>query len=336
MSLEDRIRSSVDQALDDLRHRVEADMHSLVDQLVTAAAQEREEAVRVASRAAFDEAWQTAERDAAVASARALAATEQRVADVRAEEQTNADRRMEEMAAAIEARIREAQQRAEAQAAIDAHAVRVDTERRLRDHEHAHSRLLEAMRSLDRAETLTEVLDALATAISRETSRVGVFVVRHDRLVGWRFAGFGSRDTQPKSVDIGLKDGGLLADAVHEARPIAMTPGDMTTGSLAFADIPSDGPGVAIPVIVGGRVVAVVYSAVAGTTPAASVPSGWQERVEIMTRYGARCLEALTVQRTPVSTPPRFWVPSPAPQPAAAAADTEAPAPVAAAAGTPA
>jgi hypothetical protein len=307
MSLEDRIRSSVDQALEDLRHRVEADMHSLVDQLVTAAAQERDEAVRVARRGAFDEAWQTAEREAAAAGARALAASEQRAADARAEERANA------------------------------HAAQVDAERRLGEHEHAHSRLLEAIRSLDRAVTLTEVLDALAAAISRETSRVGVFVVRHDRLVGWRLAGFGSRDAQPKSVDIGLKDGSLLADAVHEARPIAMNPDDMTTAPLAFADVPASGLGVAVPVIVGGRVVAVVYSDVADTSPPAIVPSGWQERVEIVTRYGARCLEALTVQRTPVSTPPRFWVPSPAPapQPAAASTDSEA-APVAVPEGTPA
>jgi len=297
MSLEDRIHSSVDQALEDLRQRVEADMHSLVDQLVTAAAQDREEAVRLARRAAFDEAWQAAEREAAGASGQALAAAEQRVADARA-----------------------------------------DSERRLRDHEHAQSRLLDAIRSLDSAVTLSDVLDTLATTISLETSRVAVLVVRHDRLVGWRLAGFGARDTQPRSVDIGLKDGGLLADAVQEARSITRNPDDMTIGSLAFADVAADGPGVAVPVIVGGRVVAVVYCEVVHTSTAASVASGWQERVEILTRHGARCLEALTVQRTPVSTPPRFWVPSPtpAPQPAAAAADSEAPAPAAVPAGTPA
>jgi hypothetical protein len=68
--------------------------------------------------------------------------------------------------------------------------------------------------------------------------------------------------------------------------------------------------GLAVPVIVGGRVVAVLYGdglSAEGRTP--SVPNTWPEVIEILARHAARCLEALTVQKTTQSTgTPRFWV----------------------------
>ena len=93
MSLEDRIRSSVDTALEDLRTRVEADMHALVDQLVTAAAQERDEAIQATRKAAFDEAWQGAQREAADSNARSRAVHEQALSEARAEERAGAEQR---------------------------------------------------------------------------------------------------------------------------------------------------------------------------------------------------------------------------------------------------
>ncbi len=105
MSLEDRIRSSVDTALEDLRTRVESDMHALVDQLVTAAAQERDEAVQATRKAAFDEAWQSAQREAADSSARSRAVHEQALSEARAEERAGAEQRRMEAIAATESRM---------------------------------------------------------------------------------------------------------------------------------------------------------------------------------------------------------------------------------------
>jgi hypothetical protein len=69
--------------------------------------------------------------------------------------------------------------------------------------------------------------------------------------------------------------------------------------------------GLAVPVIVGGRVVAVVYAdGVAHDGREQIVPSSWPEVIEILARHAARCLEALTVQKSATQTPsPRFWVP---------------------------
>ena len=66
----------------------------------------------------------------------------------------------------------------------------------------------------------------------------------------------------------------------------------------------------AVPVIVGGRVVAVVYGDAAVPADRSGGSSGWTEAVEILTRHSARCLEALTVQKTVAAPQPRFWVPA--------------------------
>jgi hypothetical protein len=79
----------------------------------------------------------------------------------------------------------------------------------------------------------------------------------------------------------------------------------------AFTHLPADRMGLAVPVIVGGRVVAVVYAdGVTQDGREQLVPSSWPEVIEILARHAARCLEALTVQKSAATTPsPRFWVP---------------------------
>jgi hypothetical protein len=69
--------------------------------------------------------------------------------------------------------------------------------------------------------------------------------------------------------------------------------------------------GLAVPVIVGGRVVAVVYAdGVTDDSREQTIPSSWPEVIEILARHAARCLESLTVQKAATQTPsPRFWVP---------------------------
>ncbi len=163
MSLEDRIRSSVDTALEDLRTRVEADMHALVDQLVTAAAQERDEAIQATRKAAFDEAWQSAQREAADSSARSRAVHEQALSEARAEERAGAEQRRMEAIAATEARMLKVHQELEVQAALDLNEARADGGApAARRRERGQGRLLESVRGLDGAATLSEVLDVLA------------------------------------------------------------------------------------------------------------------------------------------------------------------------------
>lgn len=329
MSLEDRIRTSVDSALDDLRLRVESDMRELVDQLVAVARQEREEAVTVARREAFDEAWESAKLDAADLSARAQAVSEQQISEARSEERVAAERRVQEAVIVAELRLVEERREADARAARHVDEIHRDFERRVADVAHRQSRLLDGIRGLDGAATLSDVLDALGVAIGREATRAAVLLVRGDRLVGWRLSGFGPRDMHPKAVDLGVSDGGLAAKAVVEARAVGS---DLSTSAGLLIDEPGGTDAFAVPIIVGGRVVAVTY--VSRQPDVETVSPGWKEAVEILVRHGSRCLEALTVQKTPAASAPRFWVPASTPQSGDAGGTVDAP--VAASASRPA
>jgi hypothetical protein len=161
------------------------------------------------------------------------------------------------------------------------------------------SRLLESVRGLDGASSLSEVLDALALAAAREAARAAVVVLRNDRILGWRMSGFGSRDAQPKSIDLSLAESGVIGLAVAAARAVTTKDSPSASVGPGFEGLPQDRMGLAVPVIVGGRVVAVVYAdAVTIDGHERHVPSSWPELIEVLARHAGRCLEALTTQKT--------------------------------------
>jgi hypothetical protein len=88
-----------------------------------------------------------------------------------------------------------------------------------------------------------------------------------------------------------------------------------------FETLPPDRMGLAVPVIVGGRVVAVVYAdAVTLDGHERHVPSSWPELIEVLARHAGRCLEALTTQKTT----PRIQPPSSAAGPTSSTGATSA------------
>jgi hypothetical protein len=61
-----------------------------------------------------------------------------------------------------------------------------------------------------------------------------------------------------------------------------------------------------MPVLVGGRVVAVVYADDATATPDdQSVTGPWPEAIEVLARHAGRCLEALAAQKVAAAAPAR-------------------------------
>ncbi|MBY0496555.1 MAG: GAF domain-containing protein [Cyanobacteria bacterium] len=176
------------------------------------------------------------------------------------------------------------------------------------------SRMLESVRGLDGAASLSEVLDALAQAAAREAARAAVVVLRSERIQGWRMAGFGARDAQPKSIDLPLAESGVIGLSVAAARAVTTKDSPSASVGPGFETIPQDRMGLAVPVIVGGRVVAVVYAdAVTLDGHERHVPSCWPELIEVLARHAGRCLEALTSQKT---APPRIATPAGATGPA--------------------
>src|SRR5262245_1179700 len=312
LQLEDRVHASVDEVLGHLRTRIETDLQHMVDQLVKAAAEEREEAVVLARRSAFDEGSQNGLRLAADAEARLHEAVERAVTDARDQAREAVEQQVAEARAAaetsasqalVDARTREAQERSELILAA-----------RREEHETAAAalgRLLASFRALDGATSLSGTLDALALAASREAARAAVLVVRNDRLQGWKMTGFGDSDSQPKAIDLGLNEGGVIGEALTLRRAAVFRTGEPAAGGPAFAELAGDASGIAAPVVVGGRVVAVVYADSGRADRQATLRSGWFDVIEMLARHAARCLEALTVQRTTAPSPPRFWVPPP-------------------------
>lgn len=312
MSFEERVRSSVDQALG-----------TLVKQVVEHATEEREAATRAARESAFAEAEQAAQARVADAEARVRATMEGAIATARAEDreiaareirrqvEAEVEQKLADGLAAAETRMKVALADSEARAA-EALKDAVSAARvKERDVEMAGvTRLLESIRGLDGATSLSEVLDALALASAREAARAAVVVLRGDRIQGWRMSGFGPRDTQPKSIDLALGESGVIGMAVGAARAVTTRDGQSAAAGPGFEKLAADRMGLAVPVIVGGRVVAVVYAdGVTLDGHERPVPSGWPEVIEVLARHAGRCLEALTTQRA-AAAPPRIHTPA--------------------------
>lgn len=299
MPLEDRIRTSVDQALS-----------TLVREVTAHAEDARAEAVSAARDAALAEAEQAAITRIADAEARVRAGMDDAIAAIRVEDRAVAAR---EIRAEIEAEF--AQKLADALGASESRTKLLLAEAatqgaeavksavaaaRVRERETEMAlvtRLLDSIRGLDGAASLSEVLDALALASAREAARAAVVVLRADRVQGWKLTGFGPRDANPKSVDLPLAEAGVIGLAVGAARAVTTRDGQTAAAGPGFETLPPDRTGMAVPVIVGGRVVAVVYAdSVTLDGHEQPTPSGWPELVEVLARHAGRCLEALTTK----------------------------------------
>jgi hypothetical protein len=301
MSLADRIRSTVDQAV-----------APLVKELLKEAEADRDAALQAAKVTIYQEAEASTVTRISDAEARVRKLMEEQFATTRAEDkekivrearkqlEDEVEKKMRDALDVAENRMRVALADAQAKASEDLKAAVSDARVKEREIEMAGvSRLLESVRGLDGATSLSDVLDALALAAHREASRAAVVVLRNDRIQGWKLNGFGPRDGQPKSIDLALADSGVIGHAIAAGR--AVTTGDSQAAAIGpgFETLPANTSGLAVPVIVGGRVVAVVYAdsvSVAGHDR--HVPSSWPELIEVLARHAGRCLEALTSKAT--------------------------------------
>ena len=188
----------------------------------------------------------------------------------------------------------------------------------------AHAaRLVDAIRTLDDARALGEALDALAECAAREVARAAVLLVKGEHLRGWRLSGF--PDAGPaKNIELDLESAGLAGAVVRTGVAVSrptVTPGDeQGTRQPAlppFAQTAGTRHALALPLIVGGQVVAVLYAdAPRMDTPSAA--SRWPAVLEILARHASRALEGMTVQQAaglslprPVARPSHGPLPGP-------------------------
>jgi hypothetical protein len=147
----------------------------------------------------------------------------------------------------------------------------------------ALDRLVDSVRAIDGARSLSEVLDTVAACAGRETPRAAVLLAREARLRGWRFIGF-DRSVDAASFETSLADAAVIAAAIT-------TNAASTDRELPAFARPGDGECFALPLEVGGAAVAVLY---ADGFDEAARASGVVQRLEALGRHGSRSLEALT------------------------------------------
>ena len=293
-----KAKAEAEAQLADVRAEVAADAQRRLETSLAHAKAQADASIADALRTAREEtANARAEADKMreeVASARAGAEkTLEEAANARAE----ADKAREEVASARAEADKAREDTASVRAAVDQARVSVvpDVHRSERDADLAAvSRLLDAIRALDEAPSLTDVFDALADQAARESDRAAVLLVRGDQLRGWRFVGFGDGAPHAQSFELGLDGTGVIVEAVRSRAPKTASP---EHNGFAFAPLPAGRAGLAVPVEVGGHVVAVVYAD--GAAPEAGTkPSGWPDVLEILARHAGRCLEAVTLTHT--------------------------------------
>jgi hypothetical protein len=240
-------------------------------------------AAEVAAGATLTAALARAEHGKHEAEARA-AALDQEIAQVRA----TAIRAQEESSKAEQTRLAAEQD-------LGA-AVAVEREQELACSE----RTLAAFRQLDDAPSLTGVLRILADEAATEIGRVAVLLVVDSRLRGWEVRGLPSADAA--AIDAPVVAGTVFGRAIATGLPASTS--DAPLGSeddplAALLSAPPGRAGLAVPVTVGGRVVAILYGDDAGDRSPV-VPSNWPEVAEILARHAGHCLELLTISHASV------------------------------------
>jgi hypothetical protein len=136
----------------------------------------------------------------------------------------------------------------------------------------ASQRLLDAVRTMDGARSLTDVLDALVTSAGREAARAGLLLVRGSLTRGWRFAGFDHARVPATDAEVPL-------------------PADVST----LFELADGRQRMALPIAIGGQTIAILYADEGpANDPDRELAPGWPAAVEVMARHAARSLEALT------------------------------------------
>ena len=172
-------------------------------------------------------------------------------------------------------------------------------------------RLIQAIRAIDGARSLTEVLDSLVSSAGNQARRAAILLLRNGQLRGWRFIGFGPLD-EKHDVDVPASDAGVIAEAARTGSAISADSA-APNAAPAFAALPAGREVIAVPVAMSGQIVAVLYADPGADDTAAPDHQRlvWPAVVELLALHAARCLEAITALRAAKALAERPEVPSP-------------------------
>jgi hypothetical protein len=300
-------RAALERATASLRPELESILQSLADEVARVVTEER---VRVAVREA-ESALDAARRAADAKLTEVSADADRQLADLQETLSTRIitlERQLVEVRSSAETEARTNQFEAEKEHRAELASAVEDTQAEARQATLAGvTRQVESIHALDEAESLKEVLSRLGEGANREAERVAVFVVKDGRLQGWSFLGFDSEMPAPGELNLDPDDGGLLGEVMRTSAPVVSHAGEESDSrALALPPFVGDGAGrqaVALPVLVGGTVVAVLYGDAAGPDVAAT--SSWPLMLDVLTRHASRILEGIMVAQASGVTIPR-------------------------------
>ena len=276
MTFDDQLKRAVDTLGDRLRDDISRELRLLTDDLAASATADREAAASLAARTATETAEAAAQARAEQASLDAAEAVREAVDAVRAEHvEANTFRAAAEAAHPVFTPAD-----AHAAAAADDHdaAERLDS-------------LIQAIRAIDQARSLSEVLEALLASARHEAARAGVLLVRDGRVRGWRFAGF-APSFDGTAVDLPLAESGIIAHAVDRQQPASSESDGLAPAFAELAEHADSTEAIAFPIVLGGEVVAILYVDQPDMEP--GVLTLEPAALEVLARYAGRALEALT------------------------------------------
>ncbi|MFN7984253.1 MAG: GAF domain-containing protein [Vicinamibacterales bacterium] len=153
--------------------------------------------------------------------------------------------------------------------------------------------LLDSLRSIDAATSLTHTLDALVTAARPQADRLALFLLRGDSLWSWSQTGFDALHDFGAPTEFALAHTGILADAVRTGAPQSVTGAD--SRRPAFAGAASHGSTfIAVPLLMNGEAIGVLCG-----EQSATGESGVRLTFvyDVLARHAARVLESLTALR---------------------------------------
>ena len=153
----------------------------------------------------------------------------------------------------------------------------------------AFDRVLAAISDLDGTHTLAAALDLLLAHGGAVAGRAALFLIDGDRLKAWKSSGI--PDIDVNTVESAITGRDLLARAIQAGRA---TPSTAELPAPPFARLPADREAFAVPVMIGGRAVAVLY-ADSGSKPA---PQGSAAAVELLARHASTVVALRTAMRT--------------------------------------
>lgn len=155
-------------------------------------------------------------------------------------------------------------------------------------------RLVEAIRQIETGRSVPEVLEILLASATHEAARAAVLIVRGNELQGWKFVGFGARTDNPTEFRQAILGAGVVEEAIRSGAA-ASTHGPVRIPAPAFAELPLGRRALGVPIVIQGRVVAVLYADQGAQARPADHPCegvAWPAALEVMTRHASRCLEA--------------------------------------------